>query len=97
MDDLYHNKTNYENQIFKNDVIHSCKIISKNVRKEDLDIYKLWRDNDILLDNEYKKLDIIHYYINKYYYLNGNLIKKNQLIFYLLFQIGVFIYFMNKN
>ena len=56
-DDLYQNKTNYENQIFNKDIIHNCKIISKNVSiKEDLNIYKLWRDNDILLDNEYKKL-----------------------------------------
>jgi 1-acyl-sn-glycerol-3-phosphate acyltransferase len=82
MDDLYKNKTNYEKDLLKMDIINSCKIISKNIPiRDEFNIYKIWRDNDILLEEEYKKLDLIYQCVNKYYFLNKNIILKNQLMF----------------
>jgi 1-acyl-sn-glycerol-3-phosphate acyltransferase len=84
MDDLYRNKTVYEKDIFKFNIVNSCKIISNKV---DIDkyningIYNIWRDNDKILSEEYKKLNNIYNTINKYYYLSNNLIKKNELMF----------------
>jgi 1-acyl-sn-glycerol-3-phosphate acyltransferase len=50
-DDINHNKTNYEIDLLKFDIVHKCNIISESIVEDD--IYKVWRRNDKLLDKIY--------------------------------------------
>ena len=97
IDDLYQNKSNYEIDLLKMDTIHRCKIISKKCNK-DIDIYKIWRENDKILSDEYKKLKDIHHIINKYNNLNNNLIKNYLILipFILSLLIIYSIYYINN-
>ena len=61
-DDIDQTKTNYEEDLLKFDIVHKCKIISYSV-ESNVDINKLWRKNDMILELIYQKL-------NKHQYLN---------------------------
>lgn len=84
LDDIHHNKTDYEIELLNLNTIHRCKIIedtvdpSINFNKE---LYNLWRDKDRLLKCEYDILENIYNIIDKYYDIHPNIIKKSYLYF----------------
>lgn len=59
LDDIDHNKSNYEISLLNFDIIHRCKIIQESLPKDfnfEKDLYNLWLEKDTLLTNEYNKL-----------------------------------------
>jgi len=100
LDDIDKNKIVYERDILKYDIIHRCKILSSSVGNSDtdIDLFKVWRENDDILKTEYKKLRDIHDTVVKYYNVNNNLINKNYLMFHtakmliLLLPVGYYLY-----
>lgn len=90
----------YEKDLLGFNILFRCKIISQqlnNIIDFKRDIYKIWKYNDNILNEEYKQLNKIYNIIDKYYNINPNLIKKNDLLyqlsklFLLLVLISIFI------
>jgi 1-acyl-sn-glycerol-3-phosphate acyltransferase len=101
LDDINHNKNNYEISLLNFDIIHRCKIIQEHIPinfdfKNNL--HYLWLKKDKLLTNEYNKLDKLYNLVTKYYNINSNLIIKSELNYqtvklYILFlPLGLYCY-----
>ena len=101
MDDINHNKTNYEYELVNFNIIHRCKII-EDILPNNIDfekeLYNIWKNKDELLKQEYIKLKNLYNTIDKYYDIHPKIIKKNDLmfqttkIFILLIPIGLYLY-----
>ena len=101
MDDINHNKTNYEYELVNFNIIHRCKII-EDILPNNIDfekeLYNIWKNKDKLLKQEYIKLKNLYNTIDKYYDIHPKIIKKNDLmfqttkIFILLIPIEIYLY-----
>lgn len=84
LDDIQNKKTIYESDILNLEQVHRCKIITNNITNNKINktnLYKLWYEKDNILTTEYNNIQNINEIINKYYSINSNLIKKNELMY----------------